>query len=159
MLSERLGRVFNGRADKPTISFASTPLVVMRSPPYKAASAPSPEREVLVHPMQETIPASGMYERLLGTNSTLQVSARQQPTTLHYLSQDFALDNNYEGLFEAVELAGVHSSDSVDDLFSQASLEHYSNFDDTWSGIQDPGDLPSTGYQWQNHNALAFDFG
>lgn len=51
---------------------------------------------------------------------------------LHYLEQDFAITNNYEGLFNAVELAGVESSDSVEDLFSNASLDHYATFDDTW---------------------------
>lgn len=49
-----------------------------------------------------------------------------------YLVQDFATTNNYEGLFNAVELAGVESSDSVEDLFSNASLDHYTTFDDNW---------------------------
>jgi len=159
VLLERLGRAFIGRADKATNPFVSRPLPGVRSPSYKAASVPSPEREVSVHPMHKSIPASGTYERFPGNDNTLQASAGRQSTTPRYLSQDFALNNNYEGLFDAVELAGVHSSDSVNDLFGQTSLEHYTNFDDTWSDIQDPADLPGASYQWQNHQASVFEFG
>lgn len=49
-----------------------------------------------------------------------------------YLAQDFAITNNYEGLFNAVELAGIESSDNVEDLFSNASLDNYTTFDDHW---------------------------
>lgn len=55
-----------------------------------------------------------------------------KPNESSYLAQDFEVTNNYEGLFNAVELAGVASSDSVEDLFSNASLDTYTTFDDSW---------------------------
>ena len=68
------------------------------------------------------------------------------------------MSNNYEDLFEAVELAGVQSSDSVEDLFSQAHLEHYSTFDDSWSDAHTS--RPSRdAQQWENHQRSLFDFG
>lgn len=73
----------------------------------------------------------------------------QSPTSTAlspWLTQDFALTNNYEGLFDAVDQAGagVPSSDSVDDLFSSAHLEHHSTFDDPWPNFERP-QLAATG--------------
>lgn len=44
---------------------------------------------------------------------------------------DYAYTNNYDGLFDAVDMAGVQSSDSIEDLFSQTSFEPYHTFDET----------------------------
>lgn len=84
---------------------------------------------------------------------------RSSPTspTPAYLQQDFAMTNNYEGLFNAVQLAGVESSDAVEDLFSHASLSSYNTFDDTWlsSDMHDRNTraLPN----WQRQPYSAFD--
>ena len=71
-----------------------------------------------------------------------------------YLGQDYATTNNYDGLFEAVELAGVPHPDAVEDLFSHTTLEHYSTFDDSWPDISTP-DAVSPHYDWQNHKIPA----
>lgn len=69
---------------------------------------------------------------------------------------DFAVNNNYEGLFDAVEMAGVRSSDAVEDLFSQASLENYSTFDDQWPGITTPEASDIDSHLWSNPNFMQF---
>lgn len=51
---------------------------------------------------------------------------------------NFAVSSNYEGLFDAVDQAGNLSPCSIEDIFNQSSLEHYRNFDDTWSPVQSP---------------------
>lgn len=67
-------------------------------------------------------------------------------------NQDFAVTNNYEGLFQAVEMAGVQSSDSIEDLFNQSSLEHYSTFDDEWPDIGTMDPTTTIPYHWQTQH-------
>lgn len=68
--------------------------------------------------------------------------------------QEFAFNNlsTYEDLFDAVELAGVRSSDAVEDLFSQTSLEHYSTFDDHWPSITTPENDNIDSHIWSNQS-------
>lgn len=77
----------------------------------------------------------------------------------HYFEQDFAVTNNYEGLFNAVELAGIESSDSVEDLFSNASLDHYATFDDTWIPAENLYHHDRGTFDWQNQQYPVFDRG
>ena len=62
-------------------------------------------------------------------NAAIAPSSANGPAYIH---QDFAANNNYEGLFDAVQLEGVQSSDSVQDLFGSTGMDDYNNFEPDW---------------------------
>lgn len=149
-LVQRLGQAFNGKTDKASNSLASTPYGVVGNSSHRATSLPSPKCASSTYPIQNSTPASVAHERYLVNDGALLTSSSDHLSAPQYLSQDFAVDNNYEGLFAAVELAGVRSSDAVNDLFGQASLDRYTNFDDTWPCAQHSGNTPDASHLWQN---------
>lgn len=154
-LSVRLLEAFASKTSTMGSTSTSTPSTVAQNSSYRAEGVSSPHKESLTRPFRSSTQSPITHGTNFGDGMLAAANSNQQPLP-DYLSQDFAMSNNYEGLFEAVELMGVQSSDSVEDLFNQTHLEHYSTFDDSWPGTQSPA-ASNNQHQWQTHQRSLFD--
>lgn len=80
-----------------------------------------------------------------------------QYESMQYHMLDYTYNNNYDGLFEAVELAGVQSSDSIEDLFGQTSFEPYRTFDEAPVNSEAGHHNYGNSNHWQDHQNSWFD--
>lgn len=158
-LAERLGQAFSVRTDQTATLFAATPASAVRGSPHTAVNTPSPKLATGVPSRHQSQPfTSNVYGRAPGNNDTLRDLMNERSPASQYLTQDFALSNNYDGLFDAVELVGLHTSDSMNDFFGRDSSEHYSNSEDTWPELEGPSGVTNTMYRLQSHQGPLFGF-
>lgn len=120
VMREKTQQVSSPKASTPISNPANPGSVLDLPSPVKREGARFPER----YTSQSPGSSHGFAPAFVSSPADGKVSS--------YLMQDFATTNNYEGLFNAVELAGIESTDSVEDLFSNASLDNFTTFDDNW---------------------------
>lgn len=121
---QQISRLYNSRSLIRSPAMSSHGQGVQTTKKYTDFQA-DPREHIQDSPLSQ--PGSKEYAKLA---ARLSASPASQPGSINSAT-DYVYNNNYDRLFDAVAMAGVqHSSDSIEDLFSQTSFEPYRTFDD-----------------------------